>query len=91
MQKKGWAILALAIGMLLAAGGPFPAVTAVQAGRDADTNAAAMPGAVRVAPTTAIPRGAPDAASPAAPRARGRRFPPACRTTRPPSPGGCTG
>jgi len=31
MQKKGWAILALAIGMLLAAGVPFPAVTSVQA------------------------------------------------------------
>lgn len=31
MQKKGWAILALAIGMLLATGGPFPAATVVQA------------------------------------------------------------
>ena len=31
MRKKGWAILALAAGMLLASGVPFPAVTAVQA------------------------------------------------------------
>ena len=32
MRRKGWMILALAVGMLLAAGVPFPAVTAVQAG-----------------------------------------------------------
>lgn len=31
MRKNGWTILALAVGMLLAAGVPFPAVTAVQA------------------------------------------------------------
>ena len=31
MRRKGWKILALAAGMLLATGVPFPAVTAVQA------------------------------------------------------------
>lgn len=31
MRMKRWAILALAVGILLAAGGPFPAVTVVQA------------------------------------------------------------
>jgi hypothetical protein len=31
MRRKGWTILALAVGMLLATGVPFPAVTAVQA------------------------------------------------------------
>jgi hypothetical protein len=44
MQTKRWTILALAVGILLVAGGPFPAVTAVRADPGCGHHAGCGPG-----------------------------------------------